>query len=140
MDFTKVYLDYSEVTIDSGTFMTELTWLKGSEYGYTPKHYFIDYPGAKDLERQISQVIGGSPLVRYSAPVVLRTFLNDLYAGTDIPEVLFSSKDKAADFISYLDESNIEYVFVCGLYSDPEIDDFVHKARQRAATRFGNAL
>ena len=92
MALHKVYVDYSEITIDEGTFITELTWLNGDDYGYVPRHYFVDYPGVKNLERQVSEVIGGSPLIRYSMPVVLQTFINEVGFG----EVLFTSEEKAS--------------------------------------------
>lgn len=132
----KIYVDYSEVTIDAGTFITEITWLEEDDYGYTPHHYFVDYPGIKDLERQVSSVIGGSPLVRYSIPVVLKAFINEV--GNK--RVLFASLEKASNFIKHLKGIDAEHKLVYSIFLDDEILDNIYAARKKAAGKFGNAL
>ena len=147
-----VYADFSEVALTSGKHLTELTWIVEAvmDQDLVPHHYFIDYPGAKTSERAITQVIGGTPLVRYSAPTVLKAFFDGIPARALIAFRDVASKKR---FKEYLVEQEMEktsplsYRTFC-TYEDVVMDDseaafiadMITDTKMEAAKKFGNAL
>ena len=147
-----VYVDFSEVTLTDGKYLTELTWIVEAivDQNLVPHHYFMDYPGAKASERALTQVVGGTPLVRYSPLTVLKTFFNDIPA-----RALIAFKDIATKkrFKEYLSEGEVEkhiptsYRTLC-IYDDVVMDDseaafiadMIADTKTEAAKKFGNAL
>ena len=146
------YVDFSEVSLVSGKHLTELTWIVEAvmDQNLVPHHYFIDYPGAKDSERALTEIVGGTPLVRYSAPVVLKAFFDGLPARA---LVAFKDIPSKARFKEYLVEHNtgklskLSYRTFC-IYEDVVMDeseaafigDMLADTKLEAAKKFGNAL
>jgi len=147
-----VYADFSEVILSSGKHLTEITWIvEDVKYeNLVPHHYFIDYPGAKASERAITEVVGGAPLVRYSAPTVLKAFFDALPVRAI---VAFKDVEAKETFKRYLTENGIEkltslsYRTFC-IYEDVVMDDseaafitdMISDTKIEAAKKFGNAL
>lgn len=141
------YADYSEIPLSSGKYLTELTWLQESPSSrkLSCHHYFVDYPGARVSERQITNVVGGNPLVRYSAATVIRTFINDIPQRSIIA---LRSAEKVSRFKQILKDLDIKppaplciLEDVC--ISDQEIagiESTIFETKQAAAKRFGSAL
>ena len=143
-----VYVDYSDITLDSGSHLTELTWIVEniSLQKLDAHHYFIDYPGAKESERKLTEVIGGKPLVRYSAPVVIRAFFNQLSPRAVVAFKTKKSKDTFKAYIATLD-GDVSYRTLCtydDVISDESeaafIADIISDTKVEAAKKFGNAL
>lgn len=145
-----VYADYSEITVATGTHLTELTWVVEDTDSSTlvPHHYFVDYPGIKDTERAITAAIGGTPLTRYSCGIVIRTFLSNLPKRS---VVAFRTTEAKEGFKKYLKEVSgpeISGVRTLCTFDDVTIDeseaafieDILIDTKQLAAKKFGNAL
>jgi len=147
-----VYADFSEVSLSTGKHLTEITWIVEDvkTENLVPHHYFIDYPGAKESERAITAIVGGTPLVRYSAPTVLKAFFDGLPVRAI---VAFKNVEAKKTFQKYLTDNEIEkltslsYRTFC-IYEDVVMDDaeaafiadIISDTKTEAAKKFGNAL
>lgn len=76
-----IFVDIGIAPVSGVEYMSSLTWCIEENLSLITHHYFVDYPGAKELERQVTSVIGGNPLIRYSSNTVLKTFSD--YAAED---------------------------------------------------------
>lgn len=138
------YVDIKLVPVNDEQHVSELTWVNEVGFKLSTRHYFVDYPGAKDLERQIIEVVGGTPMVRYALPVVIRAFLSD------VPEhnIIAAQTNEQKDYLSELVQANklncprlITFSEV--LEVDGELDAIkseIKKARVVAPRKFGNSL
>lgn len=152
-NITVVYADFSEVNLDSGDYITELTWVVEDDnyQSLVPHHYFVNYPGAKESEKAIASVVGGAPLVRYSAPIVLRAFFDSLPEKSIIAFRDLKTKEK---FKTHLNSSAISGTLgpnaqksLC-VFDDVVTDnaeaafvtDVIAETRQEAAKKFGNSI
>lgn len=150
---TVVYADFEEIALNSGEYLTELTWVVEDDGGHSlvPHHYFINYPGARDSERALTEAIGGTPLMRYSAPSVLRSFFDNLPQKSIIA---FRDQKKKEKFKAHLKSHDVHGMLgvnaqksLC-LFDDVILDeaeaafveDVLVDTRQEAAKKFGNAI
>jgi hypothetical protein len=142
-----VYAMYNEIRLNSGPYMTDLTWIieeAGSE-DRKSHHYFVDYPGVKEIERQTAQVVGGRPLVRYSVNTVLKAFSGDVPPRAVL--VMEDERNKER-FKTYLNAANVNVAAPMTVLEDAvlfeddrnEIYDLVRQIRIEAASRFGSSL
>lgn len=140
-----VYVDFRVAPVDGADYISEFTWLTERDNQLIPKHYFVDYPGAKALERQVVEVIGGTPLIRYSCPTVLRAFVNDL------PErcVVACGSIKQKQLLkALLKSTKIGVTRVYCTFDDilsiegelEKVRTIIEESRATASGRFGNAL
>lgn len=138
------YIDVTTVPIDGKEHVSEITWVHENYTFLTAHHYFVDFPGAKSLERQITDVIGGTPLVRYSCRVVLQAFINDLPPTHQIAARTAEQKDLLKSLIVAADIPLPTIItFDDVLEIDGEIDrvkELIADVRADAPKRFGNAL
>lgn len=138
------YIDLKTVPVDTSTHVSEITWIHEVNNGLETHHYFVDYPGAKELERQIIEVIGGRTLVRYSCRVVLQAFIKDLPHGNTVAARTKDQKDLLRSLIVAADLAlPVIITFDDVLEIDGElskIKDEIDRARLEAPKRFGNAL
>lgn len=146
------YVDLGVVPIDGAEYVSEITWLVESGLGLVPHHYFVDYPGAKDLERLIVEVVGGTTLTRYSYPTVLKTFLSDIPKASI---VAFKDEKQRQLFKALLsslevrtDKKLCTYDDVVSASASPEtmlsvislVDDTLSQAKNAASKVFGNSI
>jgi len=139
------YADCVIVPVEGAEYISEFTW--ASEHGgsLVASHYFVDYPGARSLERLIVEVVGGKPLVRYSSTTVLRTFSNSIPKGHIIAFRTLKQKMLVKALFAAAEISNFKafctFEDVDAGYG--EIDAVMHsiqEARITASQKFGNAL
>jgi hypothetical protein len=140
------YVDVITAPVGGAEYVAELTWInEQDDYALRVHHYFVDYPGAKSLERALTEVVGGSPMVRYSCNTVLKTFLNDVPDGN---VVAFRTRKEKSLIRSLLLAGNNEInkafcTFEDTIPDDEEyakISDIFREARAEASRKFGNAL
>jgi hypothetical protein len=140
-----VYVDFRTAPVDGEDRISEFTWLIENEYELVPHHYFVDYPGAKDLERMVTSVVGGTPMVRYGCQVVLRAFIDSVEDGYIIA---FRTREQKELFVALTAEYNLEVKrALCVLDDVTSIDgevstvlSSIEEARIDASRKFGNAL
>ena len=140
-----IYVDFRTAPVDGRDCISEFTWLVEDEYGLTPNHYFVDYPGAKDLERQITEVIGGSPMVRYSAMTVLKAFVDSIGEGY---VVAFRTAKQRSVFLANIGLFNITTTAATCVFADvvtldeelASVVSSIEEARTDASRKFGNSL
>ena len=146
------FVDLSISPIEGAEYISSITWVTDRFKELDPHHYFVDYPGVKNLERQITDIIGGKPLVRYSCSVVIRTLLEDAAASialackTEKQKQLLQSLIKANDiktvklFTTFQDviDSSKNPGNMIGFIS--LVESCLSDAKDEAAQKFGNAL
>jgi hypothetical protein len=143
-----VYVDFSEIKLDSGSHLTEITWIVEniSLQKLEAHHYFVDYPGAKESERQLTNIVGGKPLVRYSAPTVLKAFFGQISPRAVVAFRTKELKELFKVHVSSLLEAGSYRTFCTydDVVSDESeaafIDDIILDTKLEAAKKFGNAL
>lgn len=140
-----VYVSYGVIELGGKRHVTGVTWMieqRGEQRGH---HYFADYPGVKESERQLTEVVGGNPLTRYSLTTVLTAFVNDIPEGAI---VVFMDAAKRSAFLDLLSKAGITMPSTSTtldnvLFVEDEresIMDFMEDIRQTAAGQFGSSL
>lgn len=139
------YVDFRTAPVEGAEYISEFTWVNEINATLYKHHYFVDYPGAKDLERLIVDAVGGSPMVRYSPHTVLRAFIDDVPEGNIVS--FRTLKQKHFVFV-LLAASSIETPLAFCTFDDVdagygEIDvvmEIIREARTEASSKFGNAI
>jgi len=139
------YVDFRVAPIEGAEYISEFTWANESNSGLVMHHYFVDFPGAKDLERQIIDAVGGSPLVRYSCPTILRAFIDSIPVGHIIAFRTIKQKQLvvALLYASKIDTDKAFCIFDDVDAGDGELEvvmDNIRQTRTEASSRFGNAV
>lgn len=140
-----VYVDFIIAPYGEDEFISDLTWTRDMDGTYETHHYFVDYPGVKELERSLTEVVGGEPFVRYSLASVIRAFLDDVQHG-DI--VAFKDNSHRNIFKGVLEGLDMRCSApTCSFEDVIAMEDekrmvmwIIEEARTEAAQRFGNSL
>ena len=139
------YVDFRTAPVDGAEYISEFTWIDEINGEVSEHHYFVDYPGAKDLERQVIEVLGGKPFTRYSCSTVLRTFISNVPKSNIIACRTIQQKQLITSLLKAL---NITTLKAFCTFDDIDagdgelsyIMDLIVSARAEASTKFGNAL
>lgn len=146
------FVDLGIVPVEGAEYISNITWVTENNMELLPRHYFVDYPGAKSLERQVTNIVGGSPLTRYSLNVVLRTLIED----TPTIKVIACKDERQKQLLKTLIKTlNIKTSKVFITFQDvidksdtPSnmigfislVSTHLEAAKNKASSTFGNAL
>ena len=142
------YVDFRVAPVEGAEYISEFTWINEGPEGLSAlqcRHYFVDYPGAKELERLVIDAVGGKPFVRYSCPTVLKAFLDDVPEGYIVAFRTAKQKQLVSALLS-LNDVTITRTFC--VFDDidagyGEVEAIMHtieRTRTKASQQFGNAV
>ena len=140
-----VYVDFIIAPSEDEEYISDFTWTRDMDGSYETHHYFVDYPGVKELERLLTDVVGGDPFVRYSLSSVVRAFVNDLQPGDIIAlktnEFRELFKDVLKGFEITIAAPTCSFEDVIAMEDEKRMVMWIiEEARAEAAKRFGNSL
>jgi len=139
------YVDFRTAPVEGAEYISEFTWVDEVGGSLSEHHYFVDYPGAKALERQIIEVLGGKTFTRYSCSTVLRTFISNV-PKTNI--IACRTAHQKQLIVALLKASSIVTLKAFCTFEDIDagdgelslVMDLISGARTEASTKFGNAI
>jgi len=139
------YVDFRTAPVDGKDHIAEFTWASEAYNSLDVHHYFVDYPGAKDLERQLVEILGGSTFVRYSCMIVLKAFIDSLEEGYIIAT---RTKKQKSLLVKELKKHGLETPRAICTFDDVASSEeeasavmrAIEDARFDASRKFGNSL